>query len=149
MSKYSDRAPWFRLRLPSCSPGFESQAQHLRFFNLYNWCWNELRGRDWPIFCIKKQVKGRGCGTVGRAVASTPGTNLTKKLFYSEIKHSNWIFQVMWWFLTDRSALLVFRLERSAVRIQSLAILTVICTIEKPKYRKEAGKCPFWMFLKS
>ena len=25
-------APWFRLRLPSCSPGFESQAHHLRFF---------------------------------------------------------------------------------------------------------------------
>ena len=28
-------APWFRLRLPSCGPGFESQAQHLCFFNLY------------------------------------------------------------------------------------------------------------------
>ena len=25
-------APWFRLRLPSCGPGFESQAHHLRFF---------------------------------------------------------------------------------------------------------------------
>ena len=25
-------APWFRLRLPSCSPWFESQAHHLRFF---------------------------------------------------------------------------------------------------------------------
>ena len=25
-------ALWFRLRLPSCSPGFESQAHHLRFF---------------------------------------------------------------------------------------------------------------------
>ena len=24
-------APWFRLRLPSCSPGFESQAHHLCF----------------------------------------------------------------------------------------------------------------------
>ena len=26
-------APWFRLRLPSCGPGFESQAHHLCFFN--------------------------------------------------------------------------------------------------------------------
>ena len=25
-------APWYRLRLPSCGPGFESQAHHLRFF---------------------------------------------------------------------------------------------------------------------
>ena len=25
-------APWFRLRLPSRGPGFESQAHHLRFF---------------------------------------------------------------------------------------------------------------------
>ena len=24
--------PWFRLRLPSCSPGFKSQAHHLRLF---------------------------------------------------------------------------------------------------------------------
>ena len=25
-------APWFRLRLPYCGPGFESQALHLCFF---------------------------------------------------------------------------------------------------------------------
>ena len=25
-------APWFCLRLPSCGPGFESQAHHLSFF---------------------------------------------------------------------------------------------------------------------
>ena len=25
-------APWFRLGLPSCGPGFKSQAHHLRFF---------------------------------------------------------------------------------------------------------------------
>ena len=25
-------APWFRLRLPSCGPRFESEAHHLRFF---------------------------------------------------------------------------------------------------------------------
>ena len=29
-------APWFRLCLPSCGPGFESQAHHLRFFKKYN-----------------------------------------------------------------------------------------------------------------
>ena len=27
-------APWFRLRLPFCGPGFKSQAHHLRFFQL-------------------------------------------------------------------------------------------------------------------
>ena len=27
-------APWFRLHLPTCGPGFESQAQHLYFFQL-------------------------------------------------------------------------------------------------------------------
>ena len=25
-------APWFRLCLPSCGPGFKSQAHHLHFF---------------------------------------------------------------------------------------------------------------------
>ena len=28
----ADIAPWFRLRLPSCGRGFESQANHLHFF---------------------------------------------------------------------------------------------------------------------
>ena len=27
-------APWFHLRLPSCGPGFESQAHHLCFFSI-------------------------------------------------------------------------------------------------------------------
>ena len=31
-SRVAAIAPWFRLRLPSCGPGFESQAHHLRFF---------------------------------------------------------------------------------------------------------------------
>ena len=49
-------APWFHLRLPSCSPGFESQALHLRFFPFVIELWCEKdenkrkRGRDWPIF---------------------------------------------------------------------------------------------------
>ena len=29
-------APWFHLRLPSCSSRFKSQADHLCFFNLYD-----------------------------------------------------------------------------------------------------------------
>ena len=28
-------APWIRLCLPSCPPGFESQAHHLHFFSIY------------------------------------------------------------------------------------------------------------------
>ena len=53
--------PWYRLRLPSCSRGFESQAHHLSFFNLYYWNCNQRRtkinkkGRDWPIF-FKKTI---------------------------------------------------------------------------------------------
>ena len=50
-------APWFCLRLPSYSPGFKSQAHHLRFFQfvlqkLYqeNNENKQKRGRDWPIF---------------------------------------------------------------------------------------------------
>ena len=36
-------APWFRLRLPSCGPGFESQAHHLCFKkNLLNMIDSEL-----------------------------------------------------------------------------------------------------------
>ena len=58
-------AQWIRLRLPSCRPGFESQAHHLRFlqskFVLYCHCVgkrtkiNKKRGRVWPIF--KKQLQ--------------------------------------------------------------------------------------------
>ena len=49
-------APWFRLRLPSCGPGFESQAHHLCFFQFVLKLKREKnenkpkRGRDWPIF---------------------------------------------------------------------------------------------------
>ena len=53
-------APWFCLRLPSCGPGFESQAHHLYFFQfaslkLYREN-NEKRVRDWPIFLIKTMI---------------------------------------------------------------------------------------------
>ena len=52
-------APWFRLHLPSCGPGFESRAHHLCFFQfellkLYQEN-NENKQKeagDWPIFNI-------------------------------------------------------------------------------------------------
>ena len=52
-------APWFHLRLPSCVPGFENQARHLRFLKfvllklLLQQEKNEnkqKRCRYWPIF---------------------------------------------------------------------------------------------------
>ena len=49
-------APWFRLQLPSCGPGFESQALHQNFFQFVIDLLCEKdekkrkRGRDWPIF---------------------------------------------------------------------------------------------------
>ena len=52
--------PWFRLRLPSCGPRFESQVLHLRYFQyvIDLWCEKDKnkrkRGRDWPIF--KKRI---------------------------------------------------------------------------------------------
>ena len=51
-------APWFCLRLPSCGPGFESQAHHLSFFQFVLKLLREKnknkqrRGMDWPIFII-------------------------------------------------------------------------------------------------
>ena len=48
-------APWFRLRLPSCGPGYESQAHHLRFFQcvllkLY-WDTNENKQKNQAKVC--------------------------------------------------------------------------------------------------
>ena len=49
-------AQWIRLRLPSCRPGFKSQAHHLRFFqfkfeieHVEKTKINRKIGRDWPI----------------------------------------------------------------------------------------------------
>ena len=42
-------AQWIRLRLPSCRPGFESQAHHLRFYQFILICvmWkNENKQKD-------------------------------------------------------------------------------------------------------
>ena len=54
-------AQWIHLGLPSCCPGFESQAYHLRFFHLKsNLCyiWHvkraKIRGQDWLIFKKRK-----------------------------------------------------------------------------------------------
>ena len=49
-------AQWIRSRLPSCRPGFESQAHHLCFFNLnLNLNCNVLKRR-------KETEKGAGIG---------------------------------------------------------------------------------------
>ena len=50
---------WIRLRLPYCSPGFESQAQLLCFFNLYSnsdekWTKN-IKNRPALAHCFKKE----------------------------------------------------------------------------------------------
>ena len=40
------RPPWFRPRLPSCGPRIESQAHHLRFFQiLLNWEWKKDKNK--------------------------------------------------------------------------------------------------------
>ena len=53
-------APWFRLRLQSCGPGFESQAHHLHFFQfvllkLYREN-NENRQKEAGIGPLKNQL---------------------------------------------------------------------------------------------
>ena len=40
-SVFAIKAHWLHLHLQFCSPGFESQEQHLRFFNLY-WNWTKI-----------------------------------------------------------------------------------------------------------
>ena len=44
-------APWFHLHLPSCGPGFESQAHHLRFFQK-----NQNKQKEAGIGPLKKQL---------------------------------------------------------------------------------------------
>ena len=56
---------WIRSRIPSCRPGFDSQAHLLHFFQFKLWCVektkiNRKRGRDWPIF-FKKSIWLRLC----------------------------------------------------------------------------------------
>ena len=66
---------WLRLFLPSCSPGFESQAHHLHFFQFIllklqlEWEKDEnkrKRGRDWPIFFRKCYTRRPGFDSVPR-----------------------------------------------------------------------------------
>ena len=54
-------AQWIRLLLPSCHPGFESQAHHLSFYKfIIVLCGKDenkrKRVRDWPIFLKKVKV---------------------------------------------------------------------------------------------
>ena len=55
-------AQWIHLCLPSCRPGFQSDAHHLRFINLYLNCvmWKKTkvnkRGLDW-FNCFLKKVR--------------------------------------------------------------------------------------------
>ena len=55
----ADMALWYCLRLPSCGHQFESQANHLHFFQfvlLKLWEKDENKqkgGRDWPISKLK------------------------------------------------------------------------------------------------
>ena len=60
-------AQWFCLRLPSCGPGFKSRAHHLCLFQfVFLELWWEKdenkrkRGRDWPVFKKKLDVKAKG-----------------------------------------------------------------------------------------
>ena len=46
-------APWFCLRLPSCGPGFESQALHLCFFQFVIDLWCEKDENKQNIFFKK------------------------------------------------------------------------------------------------
>ena len=85
-------AQWIRLRLPSCCPGFESQAHHLCFsiyivqtvylsieFECEKNENKQKRGRDWPSF-LKKNfhsffsilIPGRRAGTHADVVSDPP-----------------------------------------------------------------------------
>ena len=57
-------AQWIRLLLPSCHPVFTSQAHHLRFYPLQDWCYichvkrtkiNKKEAGFCPIFLKKEQ----------------------------------------------------------------------------------------------
>ena len=57
------KASWFCLRLPYCSPRFESQAYHLRFFQFVKLWWEkdenkQKRGRDCSISFVNNTEIG-------------------------------------------------------------------------------------------
>ena len=89
-------APWFRLRLPSYCPGFESQTHHLCFFQfvllkLYREN-NENKQKETgigPIFLKQNIGKRRGMGTSHVitpiwAVVAHGGQMVSALTFYSE-----------------------------------------------------------------
>ena len=53
-------AQWFRQRLPSCSSWFESQTQHLRFFDLCGSRWVCICHLDWNVKRTKVNKKRPG-----------------------------------------------------------------------------------------
>ena len=57
-------AQWIRLRLPSCRPGFESQAHHLSFyqfiFELYHVEKDENKQKEAGIGPLKKTIERGG-----------------------------------------------------------------------------------------
>ena len=52
-------AQWIRLRLPSCRPGYESQAHHLRFFSIYI---VQIVNLSFELECEKNENKQKEAG---------------------------------------------------------------------------------------
>ena len=76
-------AQWIRLRLPSCHPGFESQAHHLHFFHLYYLCY----------ICHLKRMK---INKKRPGLAHFyKGSVVVNKFRYTKLKHSDWMLPVM------------------------------------------------------
>ena len=74
MHKGAAIAQWIHLCLPSCRPGFESQAHHQRLFHLKYLCYlchvkrTKIKTKKWPglaHFFTKKQVLGRSSECTG------------------------------------------------------------------------------------
>ena len=63
-------AQWICLRLPSCGPGFESQAHHLCFYHLYSY---------FVLHYVKKRMivnkKRPGFGPFKRGIAKSTTIN--------------------------------------------------------------------------
>ena len=78
------KAHWIRLRVLSSGPGFESRAQHIRFFNLCLNCYVKRtkikRGRVWA-YLKKNQIDGLTNWQRANPLSSTVGTFLSLKVF--------------------------------------------------------------------
>ena len=69
-------AQWIRLRLPSCRPGFESQAHHLSFyqfiFELYHVEKDENKQKEAGIGPFLNNIASRHCVGSGAVWAYHP-----------------------------------------------------------------------------